>query len=163
MIWTVGDFTINDNLFILEDGQMIIQNIQDIDGGVYRCWIIYLLAIVDSRFITVAVLERSGLAPRIAQPMSPIMVLNGDPLDLMCLLETQKAGNFTTASIPSINSWCTDTFKNFGSSAHNNNIMYKHLCYYTSTYIAPWVLWRLWQHLYTNNCISLHHPDWHWW
>ena len=89
MIWTVGDFTITDNRFILEDGQMIIQNIQDIDGGVYRCSIIYLLAIVDSRFITVAVLKRSGIASRIVQPMSPIIiVLNGDPLDLMCLLET---------------------------------------------------------------------------
>ena len=88
MIWTVGDLIIIGDHFILGEGQMIIQNIQNIDGGVYRCSI-SLFGIVDSRFITVAVLERSDLAPKIVKPTSPIMVLSGGPLDLVCLLETQ--------------------------------------------------------------------------
>jgi hypothetical protein len=75
--------------FTTEDGRMRIQNIQRNDGGIYRCSIL-LLGIVDSRYITVNVLERDSLAPRIVVPSNPIQVMYGDPLDLICQLEEQR-------------------------------------------------------------------------
>ena len=89
MIWTRDNVVINDDRFTFEDGRMRIQNIQGNDESVYRCSI-NLLGIVDSRFITVNVLERSELAPRIVEPSNPIKIIYGDPLDLMCRLAVQR-------------------------------------------------------------------------
>ena len=117
MIWTRDNVTITDDRFTLEDGRMKIQNIQENDEGVYRCSI-NLLGIVDSRFITVNVLERSELAPRIAEPMNPIEVVYGDPLDLQCQLEVQRNDVHYT--------WTVDTdyednhFKNTTPTLHRN-------------------------------------------
>ena len=89
MIWTRDNMAINDDRFTLEDGRMRIQNIQENDGAIYRCSI-YRLGIVASRFITVNVLERDSLAPRIVEPLNPVEVVYGDPLDLTCRLEVQR-------------------------------------------------------------------------
>ena len=89
MIWSRNDRSITDNRFTLENGRMRIQNIQESDEATYRCSI-NRLGIVDSRYITVAVLERSELAPKIVEPQNPIDVRYGDPLDLMCELEVQR-------------------------------------------------------------------------
>ena len=117
MIWTRGNEVVNDDRFTLEDGRMRIQNIQESDEGIYRCSI-SLLDIVDSRFITVAVLERDSLAPRIVEPSNPIGVMYGDPLDLMCQLEVQRDDVQYT--------WTVDTgyednlFQNTTPSLHRN-------------------------------------------
>ena len=102
MIWTRDNALITNDRFTLEDGRMRIQNIQENDEGVYRCSI-NRLGIVDSRYITVNVLERSELAPRIVEPMNPIEVLYGDPLDLVCLLEVQRDDVLYTWTVNSAN------------------------------------------------------------
>jgi hypothetical protein len=90
MLWLRDNVVINDDdRFTTEDGRMRIQNIEENDGGVYRC-AISLLGIVDSRYITVTVLERDSLAPRIVERSNPIQVMYGDPLDLTCQLEEQR-------------------------------------------------------------------------
>ena len=53
MIWTRDNMVITDGRFILEDGRMRIQNIQESDEGIYRCSI-NRLVIVDSTFINVS-------------------------------------------------------------------------------------------------------------
>ena len=88
MIWIRDDRSFTDNRFTLEDGRMRIQNIRETDEAIYRCSIFHL-GIVDSRYITVAVLERSKLAPKIIE-QNPIEVRYGDPLDLTCELEVQR-------------------------------------------------------------------------
>ncbi|MGJ8945984.1 immunoglobulin domain-containing protein, partial [Salmonella enterica subsp. enterica serovar Kentucky] len=93
------------------------QNIQKNDEGVYRCSI-NRLGIVDSRFINVNVLERSELAPRIVEPMSPIEVVYGGPLYLVCQLEVQRDNILYT--------WTVDTdfednhFKNTTPTFHRD-------------------------------------------
>ena len=89
MTWTRDNMMITDGRFILEDGRMRIQNIQESDEGIYRCSI-NQLGIVDSRFINVVVLERASLTPRIVEPLNPIEVMYGDPLDLTCQLQEQR-------------------------------------------------------------------------
>ena len=89
MIWSRDDRAITDNRFTLENGRMRIQNIQESDEAIYRCSI-NRLGIVDSRYITVAVLERSELAPKIVEPQNPIEVRYRGPLDLTCELEVQS-------------------------------------------------------------------------
>ena len=89
MIWTRDNALITNNRFTPEDGQMRIQNIQETDEATYRCSI-NRLGIVGSRFITVHVLERDELAPVIFEPVNPIEVLYGDPLDLLCQLKVQR-------------------------------------------------------------------------
>ena len=91
MIWTRDDMVIIDGRFTPEDGRMRIQNIQESDEGTYRCSI-NRLGIVDQRFVTVTVgvLERDSLAPRIIKPSNPIEVMYGDPLNLTCQLEEQR-------------------------------------------------------------------------
>jgi hypothetical protein len=87
MIWTRDNLVINvDDRFISEDGRLTILNIQENDEGVYRCSI-HLLGIVDSEYITVDVLERNSLAPRIVEPLYPIEVVYSDSLNLHCQLE----------------------------------------------------------------------------
>ena len=117
MIWTRNNMAITDDRFTLEGGQMRIQNIQESDEAVYRCSI-NLLGIVDSRDITVNVLERSELAPRIVEPSNPIEVMYGDPLDLTCQLEVQRDDVHYT--------WTVDTdyednhFKNTTPALHRD-------------------------------------------
>jgi hypothetical protein len=89
MVWLRDNVVIDDDRFTTEDGQMRIQNIEENDGGVYRCSI-HLLGIVDTRYITVNVLERDSSAPRIVEPSNPIQVMYGDPLDLTCQLKEQR-------------------------------------------------------------------------
>jgi hypothetical protein len=86
MIWIPDNVVVTDNRFTPEDAQMRIQRN---DGGIYRC-LIHQCVLVDSRLITVAVLERDSLAQRIVEPSNPIQVMYGDPLDLTCQLEEQK-------------------------------------------------------------------------
>ena len=101
MFWSRNDSSITDNRFTLENGRMRIQNIRESDEAIYRCSINRLGIIIDSRFITVAVLERSELAPKIFEPQNPIEVRYGDPLDLTCELEVQRDNvNYT---------WIVDT------------------------------------------------------
>ena len=117
MIWTRDNALITNDRFTLEDGRMRIQNIQENDEGVYRCSI-NRLGIVDSRYITVNVLERSELAPRIVEPMSTIEVVYGEPLDLTCQLEVQRDDVHYT--------WTVDTdfednhFKNTTPTLHRD-------------------------------------------
>ena len=89
MVWTRDNVIVTGDRFTRENGRMRIQNIQQSDEGVYRCSI-RLLGIVDQRFITVNVLERDSLAPRIVEPSNPVEVVYGDPLDIMCQLEDQR-------------------------------------------------------------------------
>ena len=118
MIWTRDNVVISDDRFTLEDGRMRIQNIQENDGAVYRCLLTSLLGIVDSRFISVNVLERSELAPRIVEPLNPIEIMYGEPLDLMCQLEVQRDDVHYT--------WTVDTdyednnFKNTTPTLHRD-------------------------------------------
>ena len=89
MIWIRNGVIVTGDRFIPEDGRLTILDIGDGDEGVYRCSI-RLLGIVDSRYVTVNVLERDSLAPRIVEPSNPIEVEYGDPLDIMCELEEQR-------------------------------------------------------------------------
>ena len=97
MIWTLNksktnvDVGIMHERFITEDGRLTILNIHNGDEGVYRCAINRLgIVRVDSRFITVGIVERDNLAPRIIEPLNPIEVVYWDSLDLNCLLEVQR-------------------------------------------------------------------------
>ena len=117
MVWTRDDVIVTGDRFTGEDGRMRIQNIQESDGGVYRCSI-RLLGIVDSRDVTVNVLERDSLAPRIVEPSNPIEVVYGNPLDILCQLEEQRNDVHYT--------WTVDTdyednhFKNTTPSLHRD-------------------------------------------
>ena len=99
MIWTRNNMSITDDRFIPEDGCLTILNIRKGDDAIYRCSI-NLLGIVDSRLITVNVLERSEKAPRIVEPMNPIEVMYRDSLDLYCQLEAPENVYYT---------WTVDT------------------------------------------------------
>jgi hypothetical protein len=101
MVWLRDNAVIdNDDRFIPEDGHLTILNIREGDEGDYRC-AIRLLGIVDSRYITVNVLERDSLAPRIIQPMNPIQVAYNDSLDLHCQLAVRRDDVYYT--------WTVDT------------------------------------------------------
>ena len=90
MVWTRNDLLLSKNgRFCPENGRLTIQNIQRDDAATYRCSLNHL-GIHDSRYITVAVLERSELAPTIVEPMNPIEVMYRDPLDLLCQLEEPR-------------------------------------------------------------------------
>ena len=89
MVWTRDGVLITSDRFTPEDGRMRIQNIQESDEGDYRCSI-SLQGIVDSRYVTVNVLERDSLAPRIIEPSNPLEVEYGDPLDITCQLEERR-------------------------------------------------------------------------
>ena len=100
MRWTRNHSrVIRDDRFTLEDGRMIIHNIQEGDEGVYRCTL-HGVGDFDSRGITVVVLERDDLAPRIVEPNNTIEVAFGEPLDLLCQLERYSAVRYT---------WTVDT------------------------------------------------------
>ena len=89
MVWLHDNVLITGgDRFIPEDGRLTILDIGDSDEGVYRCSL-RRLAIVDSRYITVNVLERHSLAPRIIEP-NPIEIVYGDPLDILCELEEHR-------------------------------------------------------------------------
>ena len=117
MIWTRDNALITNDRFTLEDGRMRIQNIQENDEGVYRCSI-NRLGIVDSRYITVNVLERSELAPRIVEPMSTIEVVYGEPLDLTCQLEVQRDDVHYTWTVNT--EFEHNVFQNTTSSLHRD-------------------------------------------
>ena len=90
MVWIRDNLVITaGEKFIPEDGRLTILNIGDGDEGVYRCSLRHL-GIVDSRYITINVLEREILAPRIIEPSNPIEVVYGDPLDILCQLQEQR-------------------------------------------------------------------------
>ena len=89
MVWTRDNGRILNERFIPEDGRLTILNIQNSDNAIYRCSL-DRLGIVDSRLITVTVLERSELAPRIVEPRNPIEVMYRDSLDLYCQVEIPK-------------------------------------------------------------------------
>ena len=111
MVWTHNSTNvgITDERFIPEDGRLTILNIQDGDEGIYRCALNQLqVGIVDSRFITVHVLERHSLAPRIVEPLNPIEVVYWNSLDLHCQLKDPRDDIYYT--------WTVDTSltSNFG-------------------------------------------------
>jgi hypothetical protein len=89
MIGILDDVVVTDDRFIPEDGCLTILNIRNGDEGVYRCSI-SLLGIVGSRYITVNVLKRDSLTPKIVEPSNPMRVMYRDPLDLTCQLEVQR-------------------------------------------------------------------------
>jgi hypothetical protein len=122
MVWLRDNLVINDDdRFTTEDGQMRIQNIEENDGGVYRCSI-SLLGIVDTKYITVNVLERDSLAPRIVEPSNPIQVMYGYPLDLTCQLEELRDIDNSDVQY----TWTVDTdyednhFKNTTAAFHRD-------------------------------------------
>ena len=115
MIWTRDDMVITDDRFTLEDGRMRIQNIQESDKGIYRCSI-NRLGIVDQRFITVNVLERNSLAPRIIEPSNPIEVIYGDLLNLTCQLQEQRDDVHYTWTVDTDNE--DNYFKNTTPTLH---------------------------------------------
>ena len=108
MVWTRNDMNVHvgivDERFIPEDGRLTILNISNGDDGVYRC-AINRLGIADLRFITVNIVERDSLAPRIVEPLNPIEVVYWDSLDLNCLLEVQRDDVYYT--------WTVDTSNEF--------------------------------------------------
>ena len=86
MIWSRDNMAINDDRFILEDGRLTIQDIRAEDEDVYQCSI-NRHGIRGTESITVVVRERNEFAPSIVEPMGPIEVMYGAPLDLTCQLE----------------------------------------------------------------------------
>jgi hypothetical protein len=121
MIWLRDSMVIsrmiNDDQFIPEDGRLTILNIREGDEGVYRC-AISLLGIRDSRYITINVLERDTLAPRIVEPSNPIQVMYGDPLDLTCQLEVQRDDVQYTWTVDT--NYEDDHFKNTTPALHRD-------------------------------------------
>jgi hypothetical protein len=102
MLWTRNNTNVGttDERFIPEDGRLTILNIRDSDDAIYGC-LIDRHGIVDSRFITVTVLERDSLAPRIVEPSNPIEVVYRDLLDLHCQLVDPRDDVYYT--------WTVDT------------------------------------------------------
>ena len=86
MIWSRDNMAINDDRFIREDGRLTIQDIRAGDKDVYQCSI-NRHGIRGTKSITVVVRERNEFAPSIVEPMVPIEVMYGAPLDLTCQLE----------------------------------------------------------------------------
>ena len=89
MIWSRDNMAINDDRFILEDGRLTIQDIRAGDGDVYQCSI-NRHGIRGTKSITVVVRERNEVVPNIVEPMGPIEVMYGAPLDLTCQLEEPR-------------------------------------------------------------------------
>ena len=119
MVWTRDTVLITgSDRFIPEDGRLTILNIQQNDEGVYRCSI-RLLGIVDSKLITVNVLERNSLSPRIVEPMNPIEVFYRDSLDLHCLLEAPMGEVHYTWTVDTLSELrlLTNTTPNFHRDA----------------------------------------------
>ena len=114
MVWTRDNAQILNERFIPEDGRLTILNIQNGDNAIYRCSIARL-GIVDSRLITVAVLERSELAPRIVEPRNPIEVMYRDSLDLHCQVEIPKDNFYYTWTVDTLSelSLLTNTTPSF--------------------------------------------------
>ena len=119
MIWTRNNTNvgITDERFIPEDDRLTILNIRDGDEGIYRCTI-NRPGIIDSRFITVHVLERHSLAPRIVEPLNLTQVMYGDALDLICQLEEQRDDVQFTWTVET--DYEDDQFKNTTPAFHRD-------------------------------------------
>ena len=111
MVWTCNNTNvgITDERFIPEDGRLTILNIRGDDDAIYGCNLFQVnIGIVASRFITVAVLERDSLAPRIVEPMNPIEILytDSESLDLHCQLAIEEPRDV-------VYTWTVDTLSEF--------------------------------------------------
>jgi hypothetical protein len=106
MTWTRNNTNVGttDERFIPEDDHLTILNIRADDDVLYEC-LLGRHGIIDSRFVTVAVLERSSLAPRIVEPSNPIEVVYWDSLDLHCRLVVPRDDVYYT--------WTVDTSSEF--------------------------------------------------
>ena len=116
MAWLRDDVLISGDRFIPEDGRLTILDIGDGDEGVYRCSL-RRLGIIASRYVTINVLERRSLAPRIVEP-NPIEVVFGDPLDILCQLEDQRDGVHYTWTVNT--DYEDNHFKNATPAFHRN-------------------------------------------
>ena len=84
MYWLHNNEVItDDNRFIPAAEHLTIQNALVDDSDSYQC-VLYRNGVVGITNITVVVQEHSALAPRIVDPVNPIVVMYGQPLNLTC-------------------------------------------------------------------------------